>query len=96
MWKASGASPSIDDLVGSANGPSRRRQWRSRVEGKSFGMESGALKREGSRCITFPLAPCLCYYSMGAVDQPTPETFAWVGGGASPHHVNAMGRKRHP
>jgi hypothetical protein len=63
------------------------------VEGKSFGMESGALEREGNRCITFSLAPSLCYYSLGAVNHPMTETFAWVGGRASPHHVNATGWK---
>jgi hypothetical protein len=73
--------------------PCRRRRQRSRVEGKSFGIESGALEREGSRCITFPLAPCLCCYSLGAIDHPTTETFAWVGGGASPRHVNATSRE---
>ena len=26
----------------------------------------------------------------------TPETFTWVGGGASPRHVNATGQKRRP
>ena len=65
------------------HGPSRRHRWRSRMEGKSFGMESGALERKGSRCITFPLAPCLCCYSLGVVDHRTTETFAWVGDGAS-------------
>jgi hypothetical protein len=76
------------------HGPSRRRQQHSRVEGKSFGMELGALEREGRRCITFSLSPCLCCYSLGAIDHPTHEIFAWVDGGASPHHVNTTGRKR--
>ena len=75
------------------HGPGWRWRWRNRVEGKSFGMESGALEREGSRCITFPLASCLCCYSLGAVDHPTNETFAWVCGGASPRHVSVTGRK---
>ena len=61
------------------HGPSRRRRRCSRVEGKSFGMESGALEREGSMCITFPLTPCLCCYSLGAIDHPTPE-MCCVGG----------------
>jgi hypothetical protein len=73
--------------------PARRHRRRSRMEGKSFGMESGALEREGNRCITFPLTPCLCYYSLGAIDHLTTETFAWVGGGALPRHVNMTGQK---
>jgi hypothetical protein len=59
------------------------------VEGKSFGMESGALEIEGSEYI--PLAPCLCCYSLGAIDHRMTEMFVWVGGGASPHHVNEVG-----
>ena len=51
------------------------------------------LWREKAVGITFPLAPCLYYYSLEAVDHPMTETFAWVGGGASPRHVNATGRE---
>jgi hypothetical protein len=40
------------------------------VEGKSFGMELGALEREGRRCITFSLSPCLCCYSLGPSITP--------------------------
>ena len=75
------------------HGPSRRRRWCSRMEDKSFGTELVALEREGSRCITFPLVPCLCCYSLGAVDHPMIETFAWVGGGASPRYVYATRQK---
>jgi hypothetical protein len=46
------------------------------------------LWREKVPGITFPLTPCLYCYSMVAIDHPTTETFAWVGGGALPHHVN--------
>ena len=63
------------------------------MEGKSFGMESGALEREKAIGITFPLVPCLCYYSLGVVDHHTTETFAWVGGGALPCPVNVMGQE---
>jgi len=40
--------------------------------------------------ITFPLTPCLCCYCLGAVDHSTTKTFVWVGGGSSPHPVNAI------
>jgi hypothetical protein len=56
-------------------------------------MESWALEREGSMCITFPLAPCLCCYSLAVVDHPTTETFAWAGSGALPRHVSATCQK---
>jgi hypothetical protein len=49
------------------------------------------LWRQNAAGITFPLAPCLCCYSLGTSDHPTTEMFAWIGGGALPHHVNAMG-----
>jgi hypothetical protein len=43
--------------------------------------------------IAFPLAPCLCCCSLGAIDHPTTEMFVWVGDGASPYHINATGRE---
>jgi len=49
------------------------------------------LWREKVAGITFPLAPCLCCYSLGAVDHPMTETFVWVGGGPLPRHVNVTG-----
>ena len=51
------------------------------------------LWREKAAAITFPLAPCLYYYSLGAVNHPTTEMFAWVGGGALPCPVNVMGQE---
>jgi hypothetical protein len=69
------------------HGPSRRHRWRNRVGGKSFGMKSGALEREGSRCITFPLTPCLYYYSLGVIDHPT--TVQWA---RRRRHISATGQ----
>ena len=89
------SSPSIDDLVGSAmvlaGGVRGVVGWKAKALG--WNQE---LWREKAAAITFPLAPCLYCYSLGAVDHPTPETFAWVGSGASPCHVNATGQKRRP
>jgi hypothetical protein len=49
------------------------------------------LWREKAAGITFPLAPLLYCYSLGTGDHPTTEMFVWIGSGALPHHVNAMG-----
>ena len=51
------------------------------------------LWREKAAGVTFPLALCLCCYSLGAIDHPTTETFACVGRGASHRHANAMGQE---
>ena len=89
-WKASMASPSRDDLIGSTmvlvGGIDGLVGWKAKALG--WNQE---LWREKAVGTTFPLTPCLCCYSLGAVDQPTTETFVWVGGGALPHHLNAMG-----
>jgi hypothetical protein len=88
--KASRDSTSIDDLVHSAmvlaGGVGNAIGWKAKALG--WNQE---LWREKAAGVTFPLAPCLCCYSLGSVDHPTTETFAWVGSGASPHHVNATG-----
>jgi len=78
------------------HGPSRRHRWHSRLEGKSFGMESGALEREGSkynlpfsplvfvpivwRASTTPRLRCLC----GWVVELHPITSMWWLGGDVP------------
>ena len=91
-WKALGASPSIDDLVGSAmvlvGGIGGVVGWKAKALG--WNQE---LRREKAAGITFPLTRYLCCYSLGAVDHPTTEAFVWVGAGALPCHVNVMGRK---
>jgi len=39
----------------------------------------------------------ITFYSLGAVEPPhttmTTDMFAWVGGSASPHHINAIGHE---
>ena len=88
--KASGDSTLIDDLVHSAM------VWAGGIGGvvgwkaKALGWNQ-ELWREKAAGVTFPLAPCLCYYSLGGIDHPMTETFAWVGGGALPCQVNATG-----
>ena len=78
MLKASRDSTLIDDLV-------RSTMVLAGVSGGVVGWKAKALEwnqelwREKAVGITFPLAPCLCCYSLGAVDHPTTETFAWVG-----------------
>ena len=88
--KASGDSTSTDDLVRSAmvlaRGVGSAVGWKAKTLG--WNQE---LWREKATGITFPLASCLCCYSLGAVDHPMTETFTWVGGGASPHHIDAIG-----
>jgi hypothetical protein len=88
--KAFGDSTSTDDLVHStmvlAGGVDGIVGWKAKALG--WNQE---LRREKTAGITFLLAPCLCYYTLGAIDHPTTETFAWVGGGASPYHINATG-----
>ena len=83
---------SIDDLVCSAmvlvGGVNGAVGWKAKALGSNQ-----ELWREKAAGVTFPLSPCLCCYSLGAVDHPTTETFAWVGGGALPYHVNMMGRE---
>jgi hypothetical protein len=88
--KASGDSTSTDDLIRStmvlAGGISGAVRWKAKA------LEwNQQLWREKAAGLTFPLAPCLCCYSLGAVNHPMTETFMWVGGGASPHHINATG-----
>ena len=87
--KASGDSTSRDDLVHSAmvlvGGVGGAVGWKAKALGRNQ-----KLYREKAAGITFPLAPCLYCYSLGAIDHPTTETFTWVGGEASPRHVNAM------
>ena len=90
--KASGDSTSIDDLVRStmvlAGGISGAVGWKAKALGWDL-----ELQREKVAGITFPLAPCLYCYSLGAVDLPTTETFEWVGGRALPRHINVMGQE---
>ena len=80
--KAFGDSTSIDDLIRSTM------VWVGDIDSivgwkaKTLGWNQ-ELWREKAVGITFPLAPCLCYYSLGVVDHPMTETFAWVGDGAS-------------
>ena len=89
--KASGDSTSIDDLVRSAmvlaGGVGGTVGWKAKA--LEWNQE---LWREKAVGITFPLAPCLCCYSLWAVDHSTTKMFAWVGGRASPRHVNATGK----
>ena len=89
--KASGDSTSTDDLICFAmvlaGGVDDIVGWKA----KALGWNQ-KLYREKAAGITFPLAPCLCCYSLGAVDHPTTETFTWVGGRALPCHVYAIGK----
>ena len=86
--KASGDSTSTNNLVRPAivlaGGVDSIVGWKA----KALGWNK-ELWREKAAGITFPLAPCLCYYSLRAVDHCTTEMFAWVGSEASPYHVNA-------
>ena len=88
----SNSARSTDDLVHSAmvlaGGISGVVGWKAKAW--EWNQE---LWREKAVGITFPLAPCLCCYSLWAINHPTTETFAWVGGGALPHHVNAIGQR---
>jgi len=90
--KASGDSTSTNDLI-------RFAMVRVGDVGSVVGWKAKALEwnqelwREKTAGITFPLAPCLYCYSLGAVDHPTTEMFAWVGDGASPRPINVTGRE---
>jgi hypothetical protein len=88
--KASGDSTLTDDLVRSAmvlaGGIGGAVGWKAKALG--WNQE---LWREKAAGVTFPLAPCLYYYNLGAIDHPTSKMFVWVGVGASPRHVNVTG-----
>ena len=90
--KASRDSTLIDDII-------RSTMVLARGVGDAIGWMAKALGwiqelwREKAVGITFPLAPCLCCYSLGSIHHPMTKMFAWVGGGALPHHVNVMGQE---
>ena len=88
MLKASKDSTSTDDLVHSAMVLARGIDSVVGWKAKALGWNK-ELWREKAAGITFPLAPCLCYYSSRAVDHCTTEMFAWVARWASLCHVNA-------
>ena len=76
--KASVDSTLTDDLVLSAMVLARGVGGAVGWKAKALGWNQ-ELWREKAAGITFPHAPCLCCYSLGAVDHPTPKTFC-VGG----------------
>jgi hypothetical protein len=75
---ASRDSTSKDDLVRSAmvlaGGIGGAVWWKAKALG--WNQE---LWRDKAVGITFPIASCLCCYSLEAIDHPTTKTFAWVG-----------------